>query len=132
LFTFVFIVFVAFGAIAANGDDRLSMVVGVLGLSGALIYICNKIFLPMLHGETILEIDEEKLQYLLKDLTLYWKDIEDLDYEDYSFNRGGMTMFKVRFTMKESGSVIRISPWLIEGDSKAIFDSILTAFLKYR
>jgi len=70
MFIFVFGIFAAYRVITTTGDDRVSMIVVVLILVGVLIYVCNKIFLPTLHGETILEIDEEKLQYKFKDLTL--------------------------------------------------------------
>jgi hypothetical protein len=132
VFIFVFDIFVAYGAITTTGGDRMVTLVGVLILFGALIYVLNKIFLPTLRGEMILKIDEEKMQYTFKDLTLYWKDIEDLDYEDYSFGRAGWTSFKVRFTIKDGGREKRISTWFIAGDNAAIFDSILTTFLKYR
>lgn len=84
----------------------------------------------MLRSEAILEIDAEKLQYALKDLTLYWKDIDDLDYDDSRFSNS--KTFKVSFTMKETGSNVRMSTWFIAGDNKAIFVSILDTFLRYK
>jgi len=132
LFIFLFLIFITWGAIISTGDDRLMMIVGVLLLACLLFYVCNMLLLPMIQGETILEVDSEKFKYTLKDLTLYWKDIDDLDYEDIDFSRNDSHTFRIRFTMKESGSEKRISTWFIAGDNKEIFNSILNTFLKYR
>jgi hypothetical protein len=132
LFIFAFLVFVTWGAITGTADDRMVTIVGVLLLACLLFYVCNQLFFPMLRGETILEIDAEKLNYAFKDLTLYWKDIDDLDYEDFDIGKYNSHSFRIRFTMKESGAEKRISTWFIAGDNRAIFDSILNTFLKYR
>ena len=61
LFIFAFLIFITWGAITSTGDDRLITIVGVLLLACLLFYVCNKLFLPMLRGETIIEIDAEKV-----------------------------------------------------------------------
>ncbi len=132
LLNLLFIGIAVFGIISTKGEDRMGMVAVSLALVGVLLYACNLLLLPALRNEAILEIDSEKLQYTLKGLTLYWKDIDDLDYEDFQYRNRGWQTFKVRFTMKNSGDEIWMSTWFIAGDNGEIFDAILTTFLKYR
>src|SRR6185503_4709626 len=71
-----------FGVVSTKGEDRMGMIAVSVAFVGVLFYACNLLLLSALSKEAILEIDSEKLQYTLKGLMLYWKDIEDLDYED--------------------------------------------------
>jgi hypothetical protein len=132
LLNLVMIGFAAYATIFSRGDERMASISGLVIFALVLVYVGNNFLLPLANGKTILEIDSEMLHYALKDLTLYWKDIDDLDYEDFDFSGPDSNTFRIRFTMKDDSPVIRIATWFIAGDNKAIFNAILTTFLKYR
>jgi hypothetical protein len=96
-------------------------------LAGLLIYTCYKFLLPLLQGKTILELDQEKLQYVAKNRVIHWKDIARMDY-----NIGSQTgNWAIRFVMKDGSPDQKVSTLYIAGKDKAIYDTIADYFEKY-
>ena len=64
-----------------RGNSALNpMIFFILFVAGLLVYTCYKFLLPLLRGETILELDKDKLQYAAKNRIIYWKDVGRIDY----------------------------------------------------
>jgi len=103
------------------------MVFFIIFLAGMLVYTCFKFFLPLLQGKKILALDKEKLQYAVKNRTIYWKDVSRLDY-----NIGAQTgNWSIRFIMKDGSPDQKVSTLYIAGKDKAIYDTIADYFEKY-
>jgi hypothetical protein len=79
-----------------------------------------------MRGETILELDKEKLQYFPRNKVIYWKEVEDID-NVVGAKSGSMS---IRFLMKD-GVRQRISTKYIAGNDQTLYDTIRTFFFNY-
>src|ERR1700733_8475492 len=99
----------------------------ILFVAGLLVYTCYKFFLPLLRGETILELDKDKLQYVAKNRIIYWKAIERIDYV-VGTQTGN---WSIRFIMKDGSPDQKVSTLYIAGKDKTIYETIMAYFEKY-
>ena|ERR1700722_10095996 len=93
-----------------------------------LVYICYKYLLPLLRGETILELDNDKLQFRVTNLTVYWKDVASIDYSTGSRS----SSWTIRFYMKDGSKTGTMSTLYIAGADMAIYNTVITYFEKYK
>ncbi len=98
-----------------------------LAVCGMAVYFSKKFFLPLLKGQTALELDETKLKFFISGRVIYWKDIQSIDYG--AISNGG---YEIRFTMIENVKDISISTKYIAGNDQDIYDTIVEYFKKYR
>jgi len=100
----------------------------ILFLAAILAYVCRKFLLPLTQGKTILELDKNKLQYAVKNDSIYWKDIDSINYV-IGVKTGS---WSIRFVMKDGSRDRKISTKYIAGDDKTIYNTIVDYFEKYK
>jgi hypothetical protein len=113
----------------APADDLWKIMIPFIVLFGAfLIYVCYKYLLPVLRGETVLELDNYQLQYRVTNLTICWKDVASISYSTGSRS----SSWSISFFMKDGGKA-KIMPTLyIAGDNSAIYNTVIMYFEKYK
>jgi len=87
-----------------------------------LFYFCYKYLIPVLQGKIAMELDQEKLQFLMTKMVIYWKDVADIRTDNYSNTK------VVYFTMLDGRKDIGISLAWIKGDNVAVYNSIVEYF----
>jgi len=110
--------------------DNIWEIIGpfALLLAAMLAYICGKFLLPLIRGETILELDQDKLRYAVKNDSIYWKEVDSINYVI-----GAKTgSWSIRFVMKDGSRNRKISTKYIAGDDKTIYNTIVDYFEKYK
>jgi hypothetical protein len=96
-----------------------------LPFSGMTFFFGWKFFLPYRRGDTILELDDEKLQYFFKNKTVYWREILLINC---GATRNGL---EIRLEMKAGNYYdFNIFTQYIAGKDKAIYDTIMEYFEK--
>ncbi len=113
----------------APADALWKIMIPFIVLFGAfLIYLCYKYLLPLLRGETILELDNRQLQYRVTNLTIRWKDVASISYSTGSRS----SSWSISFFMKDGGKAKTMPTLYIAGDNKAIYDTVIRYFEKYK
>jgi hypothetical protein len=85
-----------------------------------LVYFYFKYLIPVLNGKIALELDEEKVKFLLSKRIIYWKDVADVRLENNTRT--------IYFIMLDGSKDIAISlPW-IKGYNIDIFNSVVACF----
>jgi hypothetical protein len=113
----------------APADDLWKIMIPFIVLFGAfLIYVCYKYLLPVLRGETVLELDNFQLQYRVTNLTIHWKDVASISYSTGSRS----SSWSISFFMKDGSKAKTIPTLYIAGDNNAIYDTVITYFEKYK
>ena len=115
--------------IISSSSLLLSIAFGVLFLCmvALTVYFCRKFFFPLLRNETALELDNEKLQFYIDNKTIYWKDVESINYKE--LKNGDWV---VTFAFKNGSANINVFQKYIAGDDKAIYNTITEYFEKYK
>jgi len=113
----------------APADDLWKIMIPFIVLFGAfLIYVCYKYLLPVLRGDTVLELDNYQLQYRVTNLTICWKDVANISYSTGSRS----SSWSINFFMKDGGKAKAIPTLYIAGDNSAIYNTVITYFEKYK
>jgi hypothetical protein len=110
-------------------DALWKIMIPFIGLFGVfLIYVCYKYLLPVLRGETVLELDNYQLQYRVTNLTICWNDVERISYSTGSRS----SSWSINFFMKDGSKAKTIPTLYIAGDNNAIYNTVVTYFEKYK
>jgi len=113
----------------APADALWKIMIPFLLLFGAfLVFICYKYLLPLIRGETVLELDNYCLQYKVSNLTIYWKDLASISYSTGSRS----SSWSINFFMKDGSKTKAITTLYIAGDDKAIYNTVVKYFEKYK
>jgi len=130
LLFFGMIIFGCYEIIRDSPADGLwKIMIPFIALFGAfLIYICYKYLLPMLRGETVLELDDYQLQYRVTNLGIPWKDVASISYSTGSRS----SSWSINFYMKDGGKPKTVPTLYIAGDNSAIYNAVITYFEKYK
>jgi len=113
----------------APADDLWKIMIPFIVLFGAfLVYVCYKYLLPVLRGETVLELDNYQLQYRVTNLTICWKDVASISYSTGSRS----SSWSIMFFMKDGSKTKTISTLYIAGDDSAIYNTVVLYFEKYK
>jgi hypothetical protein len=108
-------------------DNWWEIALVALPCSGMTFFFGWKFFMPYRRGDTILELDDEKLQYFFKNKTVYWREILLINC---GATRNGL---EIRLEMKAGNYYdFNIFTQYIAGKDKAIYDTIMEYFEKYR
>ena len=109
----------------APADDLWKIMIPFIVLFGAfLIYVCYKYLLPVLRGETVLELDNYQLQYRVTNLTICWKDVASISYSTGSRS----SSWSISFFMKDGGKAKTMPTLYIAGDNRAIYNTVISVF----
>jgi len=129
--TLLAIIFLCLYAVLTDskGDNIWELMAPAIFVLGTILsYVGIKFFIPYRRGDTILELDKEGFHYAPKNSTVYWKDVERIDYVVGIQTRD----WSIRFEMKDDSGLKRISTKYIKGRGQAIYDTIMEYFEKYR
>lgn len=126
--TAMFLFFIYFFIIDVS--DPGIWVIGLFILAEGVLgrYFFKKYFSPFLKNETALELDEEKLQYFIKNKVLYWKNVDYINSR-YGGRGGGL---EISFAIKQGSRNVTISTRYIAGNDEGICNTISEYFEKYK
>jgi len=104
--------------------------IGLVFLAFSILpfYFFKKYFLPFLRAKIAMELDNEKLEYFIKNKIVYWKDVDYIN-SNYGGQGGGV---EITFAIKQSSRNITISTRYIAGNDEDIYNRISEYFEKYK
>ena len=120
--------FAVFMLMSFAKDYHVWLILGpfFLLLAGFDVYYYRKHLSPLLKGQAAVELDKEKLQSFIANKTIYWKNVNNIEYE--TSVRGD---WAIVFVMIDGSDDIRISTQYVAGNDQNIYDTIIEYFEKY-
>ena len=94
-------------------EGALFFCIPLLGTIAGLIYYTRKFFIPAIKNNPAIELDDESIQYNIKNWALNWNEIESID----------STLYGIKFILKD-GNKVYISLQYVSGNYDSIRDTI--------
>jgi hypothetical protein len=117
------IIFVLFIATSVPEFENWIYLLPLVVFSGIfLVYFYYKYLIPVLNEKTALELDGEKLKFLIIKRTIYWKDVADIRLESYR------NLSTINFVMLNGSKDIAISLKWIKGNNTDIFNAVVAYY----
>lgn len=112
------------GYVIVNGYKWIGFIIICLSLLGVIYYSCKRCFTYRLTTKCVLLLDNEKLVYHPDRVTVFWRDIIEVNY---TRNRRTRPMDYIILTTK-TGETTRLQTLLISGTSTYIYNTIVAYY----